>query len=160
MLQVPHELGVKHLTGARARYAVGVILARVNRLGFGRADVDVATRLLTARADPEAFIQSTLRGKNMDLDLALVRQQLNSGRRGASAGVALASLPVLRRLALEMAVNEGSERRALEGELAQLEEAWREAEEVAAIADSLFVPRQVAERLEQLRRAVTGRGRR
>jgi hypothetical protein len=36
-----------------------------------------------------------------------------------------------------MALNEESERRALEGELATLEAAWREAEEIAAIADAL-----------------------
>ena len=42
------------------------------------------------------------------------------------------------RLALEMAANEDAERRALKGELAQLEEAWREAEEIAAIADRLL----------------------
>lgn len=42
------------------------------------------------------------------------------------------------RLALEMAANEDTERRALRGELAQLEEAWREAEEIAAIADRLL----------------------
>ena len=42
------------------------------------------------------------------------------------------------RLALEMAANEDAERKALEGELAQLEEAWREAEEIAAIADHLL----------------------
>ncbi|HEX2167673.1 MAG TPA: hypothetical protein VHG09_10620 [Longimicrobiales bacterium] len=40
-------------------------------------------------------------------------------------------------LVLEMALNEESERRAMEGELATLEAAWREAEEIAAIADSL-----------------------
>jgi hypothetical protein len=42
------------------------------------------------------------------------------------------------RLALEMAANEDAERKALRGELAQLEEAWREAEEIAAIADRLL----------------------
>lgn len=42
------------------------------------------------------------------------------------------------RLALEMAANEDAERKALKGELAQLEEAWREAEEIAAIADRLL----------------------
>jgi hypothetical protein len=42
------------------------------------------------------------------------------------------------RLALEMAANEDSERRAMEGELAELEAAWREAEEIAAIADNLL----------------------
>jgi hypothetical protein len=40
-------------------------------------------------------------------------------------------------LALEMALNEESERRALEGELAALEAAWREAEAIARIADAL-----------------------
>jgi hypothetical protein len=40
-------------------------------------------------------------------------------------------------LALEMVLNEEAERRALEGELAALEAAWREAEEIAQIADAL-----------------------
>ncbi|HET7463186.1 MAG TPA: hypothetical protein VFJ82_18170, partial [Longimicrobium sp.] len=40
-------------------------------------------------------------------------------------------------LALEMALHEEQERRILEGELALLETAWREAEEIAAIADKL-----------------------
>jgi hypothetical protein len=36
-----------------------------------------------------------------------------------------------------MALHEESERRALEGELTLLESAWREAEEIAGIADRL-----------------------
>lgn len=40
-------------------------------------------------------------------------------------------------LALEMALNEDTERRALENELAELRTAWREAEEIAQIADAL-----------------------
>jgi hypothetical protein len=39
-----------------------------------------------------------------------------------------------------MALHEEQERRALEGELAILETAWREAEEIAGIADNLLVP--------------------
>jgi len=49
------------------------------------------------------------------------------------------SLMPVERLALEMAVHEESERRALEGELARLTAEWKEAEEVAAISDNLFV---------------------
>jgi hypothetical protein len=49
-------------------------------------------------------------------------------------------MPSRLRLALEMAAHEESERRALEGALAELENAWREAEEIAAIADRLLVP--------------------
>jgi hypothetical protein len=45
------------------------------------------------------------------------------------------------KLALEMATQEQSEREALEGELAMLEAAWQAAEEVASIADNLFVPK-------------------
>jgi hypothetical protein len=41
-------------------------------------------------------------------------------------------------LAVEMALHEESERRALQGELAALEAAWKEAEEIARIADSLL----------------------
>lgn len=47
------------------------------------------------------------------------------------------------RLALEMALHEEQERRALEGELWMLERAWREAEEIAAISDNLLVRKGV-----------------
>ena len=43
-----------------------------------------------------------------------------------------------------MALHEEDERRALEGELWRLEQAWREAEEIAAIADDLVLPRGVS----------------
>ena len=61
------------------------------------------------------------------------------GRRPAEPG-SLAALAPAVRLALEMAAHEESERRALEGELAELERAWREAEEIAGIADALLLP--------------------
>ena len=54
------------------------------------------------------------------------------------------------RLALEMAAHEETERRALEGELAALEQMWRDAEEIAAIADDLTLPDKVTKRLERL----------
>ena len=50
------------------------------------------------------------------------------------------SMPKPTRLALEMALHEERERRALEGELWVLEQAWKEAEEIAGIADSLLLP--------------------
>ena len=39
-----------------------------------------------------------------------------------------------------MALNEANERHALEGELALLELEWKEAEEIASIADQLALP--------------------
>ncbi|HMA43853.1 MAG TPA: hypothetical protein VKO86_07545, partial [Gemmatimonadales bacterium] len=65
---------------------------------------------------------------------------------------AVAALPAPTRLALEMALHEEAERRAIQGELELLEEAWREAEEIAAIADNLFLPTEVERSLEALKR--------
>ena len=52
----------------------------------------------------------------------------------------LARLKAPTRLAVEMALHEEQERRALEGELWRLERAWEEAEEIAAISDGLLLP--------------------
>ena len=52
-------------------------------------------------------------------------------------GLRLAGLPAGDRLAIEMWLSEEDEARALSGELALLERQWKEAEELAAIADGL-----------------------
>jgi hypothetical protein len=72
--------------------------------------------------------------------------------RGSRRRKGVAGLPLDTRLAIEMAVNEENERIALEGELALLELAWKEAEEIAAIADTLALPREVEEQFDELRR--------
>src|SRR5581483_4842873 len=56
---------------------------------------------------------------------------------------ALFRLPRVERLALELALHESSEQHALDVELASLERAWREAEEIAVIADNLLVPNHI-----------------
>lgn len=73
-------------------------------------------------------------------------------------GVALKSLSPERRLALEMAANEQLEARALAGELAELERTWRDAEEVAAIADNLLVPPFVEQWIRRHTRGGEGGG--
>ena len=55
------------------------------------------------------------------------------------------------KLALEMALHEEAERRALEGELWRLERAWKEAEEIAAISDDLLLPSEFGEFVERNR---------
>ncbi len=54
-------------------------------------------------------------------------------------------LSPIERLALEMSVHEETERRALEGELAVLESAWRDAEQIAAICDDDLTPPKLYE---------------
>jgi hypothetical protein len=56
------------------------------------------------------------------------------------------------RLALEMVAHEEQERLAMEGELAVLAEAWREAETVAAIADDLLTPESILRRIRGARK--------
>lgn len=67
-----------------------------------------------------------------------VSRLAQASRRHDARGIIL--LPPDLRLALEMALHEESERRALEGEMAALVHEWRAAEEVAAIADDLLLP--------------------
>lgn len=55
------------------------------------------------------------------------------------------------RLALEMALHEEEERAALSGELTELQRRWQEAEEIAAISDSLILPPAVLRQLERFR---------
>jgi polyribonucleotide nucleotidyltransferase len=50
-----------------------------------------------------------------------------------------------------MAAHEEAERRALDGELALLEAAWRQAEEIASIADDLIVSDDTRRRLAEIR---------
>jgi hypothetical protein len=50
-----------------------------------------------------------------------------------------------------MALHEEQERRALEGELKTLEAVWKQAEEIAAISDSLLLPEGTDDFLEEHR---------
>ena len=56
---------------------------------------------------------------------------------GSAERIALLRVPAVDRLALEMVAHEATERAALDVELAALTAAWRDAEEIAAIADAL-----------------------
>ena len=75
------------------------------------------------------------------------------GGTGSEETTPLFRLPSVDRLALEMASNEDIERRALEGELAALAAAWKEAEEIARISDELFAD----EVFEEFKRQYTQR---
>jgi hypothetical protein len=60
-------------------------------------------------------------------------------------GLGAMRLSPTERLALEMAVHEESERRAMEGELAVLQSAWRDAELIAQICDDDLTPPKLYE---------------
>ena len=59
----------------------------------------------------------------------------------------LVGLPAYQRLAFEIAAQEEQERLFLSAHLSVLEHAWREAEEIAAIADDLLLPEWIRTRI-------------
>ena len=123
--------------GPRAQQVAGRLLPRINARG-GKPDVvrDAVGRI-EAAGHPEEFLRR-MSGRRKD------------GFAGDPSGV-IAKLPAPTKLALEMALHEESERRALAGELWRLERQWEEAEEIAAIADGLLVPEKDEAFLERHR---------
>ena len=92
--------------------------------------------------DPEIFMREAVKESER---LRREKAGDNPKKLAKATEGSLAKLPGDIRLAVEMAIHEESERRAMEGELETLEAAWRQAEEIAAIADSLLVPSAVDE---------------
>lgn len=128
----PNSRELVHLTGEDAQRAAGYVLPAINWAGAEKTEVEQAVHLIeSSRKAPSEFVHD-------------VAREAGIGRR-------LQELPNAARLALEMAAHEDSERRAMEGELALLETAWRQAEEIAKIADNLLVPPSVDEFLERHR---------
>ena len=127
------ETSVMRLTGADAVRAVRVMLPLINNAGGDKREVDDALR----------FMQRQVTG-----DPVFSTLFVPSRRRAKLEPLPIGAITPTRLLGLEMAMNEDLERRALEGELALLEHAWREAEEIAAIADDLLVPPTIREKLE------------
>jgi hypothetical protein len=147
-LRVGHGGGVAWLTGHRALDVAGRILARFNRRGGGRGDVQSAVGQLDASGGSEGFLERVAH----ESPRRDPRQRRRAGMLAIKpAPDSIALLPQVDRLALEMAVHEETERRALEGELEALEARWKEAEEIAAIADDLTLPGTVTRALARLR---------
>lgn len=119
-LLVPTSRGIASLEGSDARRRLAVCLAVMNHRGASSRQVEQAVATLLAHGGPEAYLGFVL------------------SPRGVGAGThGVGKLPLAMRLALEMAANEESERQALAGEIAGARLDWRQAEETAAIADTI-----------------------
>ena len=129
-LHLPHDGGWAHYEGIEAMQAVSTLLTGVNYFGAAPSQVQDAVRRVDDLGDSANYLRSasTIGGaRHMRLTSVL-----NEWR-----GLHALRLSSTECLALEMALNEESERRALEGELALLEAAWRDAEVIASVADSI-----------------------
>lgn len=138
------------IEGDAAIRAAATILAVSNESGAGAKQVRSAVDIISGAPDPASlFVRATRVTWKVDrLVNRWTVQQTSFGTGPAEAPLTQISPEML--LALEMAANEDVERRAMEGELALLEEAWRQAEEIAGIADDLTLPESAAGELKKL----------
>lgn len=128
------------LTGHEALQIASVALAEINRSTGSARQVEEAVRLIDRGGDPFSPAERWRPVRERDpISLFVKWRQRRNGvdPYEDQSTVLLAQLPAEVRLAMEIAANEEAERRALTGELHLLEAAWREAEEIAQIADSL-----------------------
>ena len=131
MLRVAHAQGITDLDQAQAIQVASPLLARLNTRGGTPGQVLDATRRITEAGDAERYIRSSSA-------LRTTRRAKNTIFWDDDVGVL--GLTGTERLALEIAMNEDAERAAMQGELQALEDAWRDAEEIAEIADGMFLP--------------------
>ena len=151
-LRLEHERGTQLLHGPTAMRAVAQLLPAVNRFGGSRTRVQEAVGLLAEAGDPMAVIGRVQQAFGATTGSKRPKYSKKAGKLSIQKvpGV-LHALPVRERLALEMALHEESERRAMDGELDELTRAWREAEEIAQIADDMFVTPSVESKLLSMR---------
>ena len=138
-----HRDGTSRLTGAPAAVLLAQLLPHINRAGAPRRRVLNAVTQLEQAGEARAYV-------NHVVSRSLQSPEAVGETRYRSLGPT--DLSRTERLALEMAMHEHLERQALQGELAALEFAWREAERVARIADHLLTPPPVSAKLERLGR--------
>jgi hypothetical protein len=124
------------------RQAIGKLEDAANPDGYFARVAAIAMRCWWGRypdAPAEPYAEDLSLSEAERLALSITKRSFwGRGGIGSEPRTPLPRLPLVDRLALEMAANEDSERRALEGELSVLEAAWRQAEEIAAIADGMF----------------------
>lgn len=129
-------------TGDEAERHVAQILPKMNHMGGKRRTVGDAVARIEEHGHPDAFLADVVTGDRF------------RDKKGVPGYVN--KMPAPTKLALEMALHEETERRALEGELWRLERAWEEAEEIAAISDDLLLPTGTGDFIEAHRVASGG----
>jgi hypothetical protein len=147
VLRVVHDNGIADVTGHHAMQTAGQLLALMNAHGGSAADVSAAADMITAAGDASEFMRETIR---------LREERWRTGDTFLRSSYGALSLAALERLALEMAVHEDAERVALQGELEALENAWKDAEEIAAISDSLLIPDAIVQAIARFRGRLAG----
>jgi hypothetical protein len=155
-LRLEHRKGTTILTGEAASRAAQRLLPAVNRFGGSKRAVADAVQFVEAQGSPEETLRALARRHGAKTRLAAPPIGAKQPEKPQMLSVtkipgALHTLDAAERLALEMALHEESERRAMQGELGALAAAWEEAEAIAKIADGLLAPEAISTRVAQLR---------
>ena len=124
------------LRGSEALVALSAFLPYVNKSGGSSAHILDAVDIAADAGHPSQLLSR----------IATQRLWGPSGNSGSLSAVA----PEVR-LALEMSLHESDERAAMEGELGALEDRWRDAEEIAAISDNMFLPPGITNAIQRMR---------
>jgi len=179
-LVVGHDGGIARLAEGAGLRTAGKMLASINFGVASNAEIQHAISKLDEAGDREGYFtrvaslaMRTHWGRVPDApDEGLIEPAGSSfaerialqlanrsfwgrGGTGSDETTPLFRLPPVDRLALEMASNEDIERRALDGELASLAAAWKEAEEIARISDELFADEVFEEFKRQYKQRVS-----
>jgi hypothetical protein len=144
VLQFKHKKKAEVFEGEEAIRVATTLLPAVNFAGANKTSVRAAVQRLETFSGSEGYLDALWAGR--------ADQLTKTTRKGVVKPKALQSLAGPTRITLEMALHEEQERRAIRGELHVLEAAWREAEEIANIADNMFVPEETEAQLEAMRR--------
>jgi len=155
VLEVPHQPviwpGEASVRGARVIVPGRLVAVDQARILLHGDEALRAARHLFPRINRSGAASGEIADAVQVLETARSAEQLFGHTAFANRSAEISALPSPLRLALEMSLHEDDERRALEGELSALEARWREAEEVAAISDDMFLPRGVSAMLGRLR---------
>lgn len=150
------------VSGPDAVKLAGQLMAHANRRGGKKRTVSRAVSRIEAAGHPDTFLPLAAKQSEALFNEAVssnrkVQKQMRKQEIQSAISGSLQGMPDEMRLAVEMATQEQSEREALEGELKGLELMWRRAEEIAHIADNLFLPESIETFIAQEReRLVVG----
>jgi hypothetical protein len=143
---------VASLEGDSAVHLAAVALASLNRTDGSKEEIREAVDWIDVYGNP--FVLDPASGARDAEERSAYREGQKRRRPGRSGDLEpflrsfpLAKLRPYQRLAFEIAAQEEQERLFLSAHLSVLEHAWKEAEEIAAIADDLLLPDWIRDRI-------------
>lgn len=129
------------ITGPAAIHALAKVLPILNGVGGSKRSVADAVDVVSETPDLGTMLRGGgVKGSDSNQYFRLTAKQRY-----------IRTFPAHVRLAMEMAVHEADERRAMEGELAELAQRWKDADAIAKIADEMFLPSRVHDEMAVLK---------